>query len=110
MGTQTVTATTTGATQPIVLDLLKFQHGQGVGVVITVPSGASANYTVQVTGDNVQFGGGIPTNWNALDDCLVNANTSQNSNIAFPVTAVRLNVASLSAGGSITLAIIATDA
>lgn len=109
MATQSIVATTVGPTQAVVLDLLKFQHGQGMGLILTYAPGTTGTCTVEVSGDNVQFGGGIPTNWNP-HDILKAVTASANSNIAFPITAVRLNPATLSAGGQITLSIIATDA
>lgn len=107
MGTQIVTASVTGPTAPIGLDTLKWENGQGYGLISTVSSGATTEYTVEVTGDDIRYG--TPTHWNPLDTNLTQATTSQNSNIAFPVTAIRLNVIILS-GGTVALSVISTDA
>lgn len=73
-----------------------WSHGTqfAVGLICTVSSGASLIYSVQITADPVPSAGG---NWNN-HDVLVNQTASANSNIAYPVTAVRLNVTSYSSG------------
>lgn len=65
-----------------------------VGLICTVSSGASLTYSVQVTADQVPSAGG---NWNE-HDAITGATASMNSNIAYPVTAVRLNVTGYSSG------------
>lgn len=65
-----------------------------LGLVCTVSSGASLTYTVQVTADQVPTSSG---NWNS-HDVLVAQTASANSNISYPVTAVRLNVTAYSSG------------
>jgi hypothetical protein len=66
---------------------------QSLGLIVTVSSGASLTYSVQVSADNA----GSLNNWNN-HDVLVGLSASANGNIAYPVTAVRLNVTSWSSG------------
>lgn len=65
-----------------------------LGLVCTVSSGATLTYSVQVTADQIPSVNG---NWNN-HDILVNQTASANSNIAYPVTGVRLNVTSYTNG------------
>jgi hypothetical protein len=74
-----------------------------LGLIATISSGASLTYSVQVSGDNPGSTSGI-VNWNN-HDVIVNATTSLNSNIAYAVTAVRLNVSSW-ISGSVNLAVV----
>jgi len=72
-----------------------------LGIICTLSIGALLTYSVQVTGDQVP----TPTgNWNN-HDTLVALSSSANGNIAFPVTGLRLNVTTYSAG-SINLAVV----
>lgn len=65
-----------------------------LGICCTVSSGASLTYSVQITCDPIPSATG---NWNN-HDTLVNVLTSQNGNVAFPITGIRLNVISYSSG------------
>lgn len=67
-----------------------------LGLIATISPGASLEYTVQVTADPIT-GPVPPQNWNN-HDVLVNQTGSANGNIAYPVTAVRLNVTSWTSG------------
>ena len=71
-----------------------------LGLICTVSAGASLTYSVQVTADQFPSSDG---NWNN-HDVLVNQVSSANSNIATPVTGVRLNVTTY-ASGSVNLGI-----
>lgn len=71
-----------------------------LGLIATVSSGGSLTYTVQVTGDPKPSTNG---NWNA-HDVLTGLTSSANSNIAYPVTAIRLNVTNY-VSGSVNLGI-----
>ena len=65
-----------------------------LGLICTVSSGGSLTYSVQVTADQTPSASG---NWNE-HDVLSGLTASANSNIAYPVTAVRLKVTSYSSG------------
>ena len=65
-----------------------------LGLGLTFSAGASLTATVQVTADPVPSAGG---NWNN-HDVLVNQVASANSNIAYPVTGIRLVVTNYSSG------------
>lgn len=67
-----------------------------LGLIATVSSGASLTYAVQVTADQTPSTNG---NWNA-HDVLTGLTSSANSNIAYPVTAVRLNVTNYVSGSA----------
>ena len=71
-----------------------------LGLVCTVSNGASIEYSVQVTADPKPSSSG---NWNDHDVITV-MTQSINSNIAFPVTGVRLNVTNW-VSGSVTMGI-----
>lgn len=77
-----------GQSNPIRIDLSKFRGG--VGLIVTIPAGVTANYSVLVTGDDPTAVGGF-VNWNN-HDVLNNKTVSANSNLAFPVTGVALLV------------------
>jgi hypothetical protein len=66
----------------------------GLGLILTLSAGAVLTYSVQVTADPVPSPNG---NWNN-HDVLVNQSASANSNIAYPVTGVRVNVTSFTSG------------
>jgi hypothetical protein len=72
---------------------LQLPTNLALGIVCTLSGGASLTYSIQVTADppnNI-------TNWNN-HDTLTGLTASANGNIAFPVTAIRLNVSSYSSG------------
>lgn len=108
MAATTRTVTVTGGSVPIPINLATFRYG--VGIIVTIPSGSSCTYDVEVTGDELDGtsgmqAGGVPAivNWNK-HDILNNKSASANSNLAYPVTAVRINPSSLS--GSVVLAVV----
>lgn len=76
--------------------------GNGAAVVLNFSTGAVATVSVQVTGD--QYPSGPNAVWND-HDYLVNETSSANSNIVFPVTAVRLYVSAYTSG-TITLYVV----
>lgn len=67
-----------------------------LGLIVTLSSGASLTYSVQVTADQVPSANG---NWND-HDILTGLTASANSNIAYPVTGVRLHVSAWSSGSA----------
>jgi hypothetical protein len=68
--------------------------GYALGLICTVTPGATLNYSVQVTADPTPSANGF---WNN-HDILASLTASANSNIAYPVTGVRLNIGSYSSG------------
>lgn len=94
-----VTVSSQSASAPILIKMeqhpyLGFVPCYSLGLICTVSSGASLTYSVQVTADQVPSASG---NWNN-HDVLVLQTASANSNIAYPVTAVRVNVTAYSSG------------
>ena len=105
MPSSTVRIATQAASNIIPINLRKFSNG--VGLVLTISGTLTAS--VQVTGDDVQGRDYVPSagNWNE-HDTLTNLTTSDNGNLAFPVTAVRLNVSAWTSG-SATLSVIESE-
>ena len=94
-----VTLTSVSSSAPIVIKPNDnvFWHAApayALGLICTVSSGASLTYSVQVTADQVPSAAG---NWNN-HDILVGQTASANSNVAYPVTGVRLTVTAYSSG------------
>ena len=65
-----------------------------LGLAATISPGATLTYSVQITCDPSPSNTG---NWNN-HDVLVNLTASANSNIAYPITGLRLNVTSYTSG------------
>ena len=65
-----------------------------LGLILTYSSGASLTATVQVTADPIPGNGGY---WNN-HDVIASVTGSTNSNIAYPVTAVRLVITNYTQG------------
>ena len=65
-----------------------------LGLIATVSSGATLTYSVQVTADQIPSASG---NWND-HDIITNLAVSANSNIAYPVTGVRLKILTYTSG------------
>ena len=101
MATTVRTVTATGGSTPVPIDLRLFRGG--VGIIVTVPDDSSATYDVEVTGDDLT---GVPTHWNK-HDVLQSKSASANSNLAYPVTAIRLNPSSIV--GSIVMAVVQVE-
>jgi hypothetical protein len=100
-----IKASAQGVTAPIIVVIPENVIWQAapayaLGLVCTVSSGATLTYSVQVTADQIPSASG---NWNN-HDVLVNQTASANSNIAYPVTGLRLNVASYT-NGSVNLGV-----
>lgn len=94
-----VTVSSQTASAPILIKLEQhpyfgFTPCYALGLVCVVSGGASLTYSVQVTADQVPSNSG---NW-INHDIIANATTSALSNIAFPVSGVRLIVTSYSSG------------
>lgn len=71
-----------------------------LGLILTFSAGASLTATVQVTGDQFPSANG---NWND-HDVLAGLTASANSNVAYPITGIRLVVTNYS-GGSVNLGV-----
>ena len=71
-----------------------------LGLIGTMSAGANLTWTVQVTADPAPSAGG---NWNN-HDVLTGLTTSYNSNVAYPITGLRLVVTSY-VSGSINLGV-----
>lgn len=94
-----VTLTAVGASTPINVSppqnmMWQAAPAYALGLIATVSSGANLIYSVQVTADQVPSATG---NWND-HDVLTSLTTSANSNIAYPVTGVRLKVTTYISG------------
>lgn len=88
-----------GKSAPLVIDMSQAPYftpssNYVLGLIATLSAGANLTYTVEVTADPVPLAGG---NWNS-HDVLVLQTASANSNIAYPVTGVRLNVTAYTSG------------
>ena len=103
MATTVRTVTATGGSTPVPIDLRLFRGG--VGIIVTVPDDSSATYDVEVTGNDLTTS---PTTyqWNK-HDVLQGKSASANSNLAYPVTAIRLNPSSIV--GSIVMAVVQVE-
>lgn len=104
MAQQGKTVSTTGRVYvPVVLTTMTM--GAGVGILVTVPAGVTASYTVEVSGDDPAK---PPVNWNPHDTLGTPQTASANGNVQYPITYIALNVASI-AGGSITMSVVQAD-
>lgn len=65
-----------------------------LGLIVSLSNGAGLTYTAQITADQIPSLNG---NWNN-HDILQNQTVSSNSNIAYPVTGVRLVVTNYVSG------------
>jgi len=92
---RTVLLSATGVSNSIKIDFRRFHFG--VGIIVFVSVGASLTYTVQVSGDN--------SNWTS-HDTLSNQTVSANSNLAYPVSYIRLNATIVS--GTVQMTIMQT--
>jgi hypothetical protein len=88
------TVTTTGPIAAIPLDFEATPYDIGIGVVI--PAGSSATYTVEHTFDDVFANNFNPTTATWLPHATLSGRTTTaDGNYAYPITAVRLNVAAV---------------
>ena len=103
MATQQIKASAAGV-YPIPIALTTFGPA-GVGVLVTVPNGVTASYTVQVSGDPP---GVAPVNLNPHDTLGTSQTASANGNLQYPCTFVVLNLLSVT-GGSVTMSVVQAD-
>lgn len=97
---QTSTGTTTGALAPVPMD----QYISPFNVAFAVVPSVSATYTVQHTFDDVFAADYNPSTGTWFNHEVIASETGNNDgNYAFPVTAIRLNIAA--SGGPVTFTI-----
>ena len=100
---QITTLSSAGVSPSIAVDLTSF--GFGIGLVIGFAAGTVAVYTVECSGDRLDTPDSQKL-WVPLP-CLISQNTAQTSNLAYPVTAVRLNGAVVQ--GTVQLSVICAN-
>ena len=112
-----VSRASSGASSMIPINLRRFKNG--VGLLVTFGTGATGTVNVEVTGDPINAGSGGapvgnttgaslgPTNWNQ-HDVLQDLTGSANSSLAYPCTAVRLNIVNVT-GGTIYLSVVEAE-
>jgi hypothetical protein len=101
-----VTLTAAGVSAPIILDHYRAPFSVGVGVTKT---GANAvAYSVELTYDDVFSSTFDPATagWFVLSGFSVGTAASANGTISSPVTAVRLNAATITSPSSLTMTVI----
>jgi hypothetical protein len=99
-----VTVNTVAASDPIVMDVNEAPFAASVSVKVT----GTITYSVQHTFDDPFASGGLASAvWFdiAAGAAMTAATTNKDSNYAFPVTAIRLNVTAVT-GGSATMTVI----
>lgn len=94
-----------GGQTPIVIPLSLFRHGAGVGLLVNIADGSSADYDIEVTGNDLVESNDLKA-WNK-HDVVKTKIVSANGNLAYPVTAVRLFFRSLQ--GIVTFAVVYPD-
>jgi hypothetical protein len=97
-----VTLTAAGVSAPIILDTYRNPFSVGVGVT----KSGDILYSVEYTYDDVFSGTFNPStaSWFAMSAFPVGTATSKDSALSSPVTAVRINVASIT--GSVVMTVI----
>jgi hypothetical protein len=92
------TATAAGALSPVILNNLNGSPFN-VGLGVALSAGAVLTYTVEHTFDDVFAAGFNPATATWYPNTTLTAQTvSKDSNYAYPVTAVRLNVTAWTSG------------
>jgi len=101
-----VRVTVSSQTVSSVIPLNTYGDPFNVGIGCDISAGGSLTYTVQHTYDDVFAAGFNPANatWYSNSN-LTNITTDKDSNYAYPVTGVRLNVTAWTSG-SITMTVI----
>lgn len=95
-----VTLSAVGQSNWIPINLNAFNNG--VGIICVVQGSPTVNYDVQVTGDRINSNippNQVPTHVGLLDN-MNGLSGSKNGSLAYPCTAVRLNINSISGGTS----------
>ena len=100
-----VTLTGVGVSAWIPINLNAFNYG--VGLLVTLQGGTGA-FGCDVTGDKLVGIPSVPPTHINQHDVLTGLTASKNSSLAYPCSAIRLNVTALQAGASVTLAVVQT--
>ncbi len=101
MLSSTVTQTAAGSTAPVPMNQYVTPFNVALSAIVT----GTVNYTVQYTFDNVFASNYVPSSGNWTNHpSLTSQTTTLSSNIAYPVTAIRLTVNS--GTGTVALTII----
>jgi hypothetical protein len=98
-----VTVSTVTASAPIIVDVNESPFAIGIGVKVT----GTITYSVQHTFDDPWASGGLSGAVWYDSSALSAETTSLDTNYAFPVTALRLNVTAVT-GGTATMTVIQT--
>jgi hypothetical protein len=94
------TVTGVGSSNPYVVDTYISPSNMGLAVIVT----GTITYKVQYTFDNLFASGYVASSGNWFDHPTLVGSTSSNSNVAYPVTGIRL--LTTAGTGSATLTII----
>lgn len=94
------TVTGTGSSNPYALDTYISPNNLGLAVIVS----GTITYKVQYTFDNIYANDYVPASGNWFDHPTLTGSSSANSNIAYPVMAIRLT--NTAGTGSATLVII----
>ena len=100
--TQTKTVTAVGPSAWLLVNLNTFNGG--VGLIANLSTGGVATFSIEVTGQDPKLPG-FGTIVNGMDN-MVNLTSSKNGSLLFPCTAVRINVASITAPAAVSLSVI----
>ena len=95
----TVSVTGVGNSNPVVIDQRIAPTNIGLAVIVT----GTITYTVQYTFDDVFASGYTASSGNWFNHPTLTGSSSQNSNIAYPVTAVRLTTSAGTGSASMTM-------
>ena len=94
-----LTVTGVGDSQPCPVDTYISPSNMGLAVIVT----GTITYKVQYTFDNVFASGYSPATGNWFDHPTLVGSASGNSNIAYPVTAIRLITTAGSGSAALTI-------
>lgn len=100
--TPTISMTTVGPSQWIKINLNAFRNG--VGLIANLSTGGTANFDLQVTGQDSNLPN-FGTVVNGMDN-MVGLTGSKNNSLAYPCTAIRINVNSITPGTIVSLSVI----
>lgn len=95
----TVSVTGVGESNPVVIDQRIAPTNIGLAVIVT----GTITYTAQYTFDDVFANGYTASTGNWFNHPTLTGSSSQNSNIAYPVTAVRLTTSAGTGSAAMTI-------
>lgn len=98
---QMIVSSTSGASEPLVMNLNATPFNVGFGVVVT----GTPTYTVQHTFDNLSNAAGNGTGFVTYFDhpTITGLNSNADGNYAFPVSGIRINVTGGTGTATLTL-------